>query len=225
MASTTLAKYKTRILTSIGLTGDASAWDTILTDKLNEAYEDVLLKTRCNVELATLSFTAGEDSYQLSTPPLAILTFKTTSGGSEYLMEPVSLPAIRDMQRNGTITGSPVRYYAVSGNTIVVYPTPSAADTLAIDYVPRPTAMSEAAHTPSDIQPEFHQLLEWYVLAWIGMAEEHQASGNGTFWEAKYEKGLRDMKLALRMRKGIRGRRARVGRPRYAPSDPSVITY
>lgn len=221
MASTTLAKYKTRILTTMGLTGDASAWDTILTDKLNEAYEDVLLKTRCSIDLATVSFTAGEDSYELPTQPLAILTFKTTSSGNDYPMEPVSLPEIREMQRNGT-SQSPVRCFAVSGNTLVVYPTPDSADTLAIDYVPRPTAMSDAAHTPSAIRPEYQQLLEWYVCAYVGMAEEHQASGNGAAFQAMYERGLRDMRKNMRMLGGLRKRRAVVGRRRYIPHNPST---
>lgn len=210
----TLTTLQTNVATELGLntTDDGST----ITKHLNDAVIDVLLRTRCYVTTATMSETSGTGDYTLDTGLLVANKAYVTASGTDFPMEPMGIDELIDLRLNAT-SASPARFYAVQGTLVSVYPTPSAADTVTIFYVPRPTAMSSGANDPSTatyggIPAEFHVGLELYAQWKMGSQSDDASSGQGARYKQDYEEFLRRMKRQLTHKLGAKLPRARVGR-------------
>lgn len=220
MASTTVTSYKTQITAKAGL--DTSADDALMLIWLNQAYEDIVLRTHCKVRPASLTLTAGTDTYSLPTQALAILEPYNSSSGKTGLMKPIDLTEMARKRTGQTSTSGTILYYVLMGDLLELYPAPSTGDTLNLWYVPRPTALSSGSDTPSDIPSEYHKLLEFFALA--EAYEYHRKMSLMTYNKGLYEQGIKGMIKMLRGRQG-RTDRIVVGYPerrRELPRDPSA---
>ena len=219
MASTTLAQYRTRVSAKLGLQIGAGDDQTLIDSWLNEAYEDIVLKTHCKQRRATMALTSGTYDYTLPTQAMAILEVQNTASSIDYGMVRVDLEEMMRMRR---ATGTPPAYFYYSeGDLITVYPTPGSGETMTVYYVPRPTALSASSDAPTDIPGEYHKLLEWYALAEGAEYDNHQPSSFGLTWRTFYENGLREMRRLLKMRGGTRIAPAQVRAKRVVIHDRS----
>ena len=194
----------------LGLDTTASSTEETLVDRwLNEGVVDVLLRARVNVNCGDLTLTADTWKYTLPTTALAIQDIiYTAEDGTTGTWVRVTPADILRFRTATPATGSRVRYYALNGNDLLmVYPTPSSADTLTIYYVPRPTAMSASSHDPSNetyggIPSEYHKAIELFALAQAAEYTDHQPSQFGARYKAEYEGKLVEIKRAIRHKGG-----------------------
>lgn len=201
---TTLANFRTRVSAKIGLDNTASSADQSLVDSwINEGIVDVLCETQCNVDSQTVTPGASAD-YALSASVLGIIDMYTTSGGTDDPLDQVSVSDLLEMRRNGsTSTGGSVVSYALAGTDLVLfYPTPAAADTFTMYYVPKPTAMSGSADDPSSaslggIRSDFHKAIEFYALAEAADYDDDGSSAQGERYLARYENELGKIRRKL----------------------------
>lgn len=215
----TLATLRNVISAKIGLDNTGSSSDQALMDEwINQGVLDVMVRTRCTVLPAVLTLTAGADDYELDPDILRILDATVGSVG----LERRSPEDILRLRRAATSGGS-ARFYAVNGaNLLMVYPTPSAGDSITFYYIPRPLALSDPDDTPEDIPAEFHKLVEWYALAEAADYDDDGSSGIGSQYIGRYEKGIAEARRAISQKGGVRlapnipGRRSRI-----SPSVPS----
>jgi hypothetical protein len=221
LPSTTLAQYRTRIASKIGLDNSTSGDQTLIDSWVNEGYEEVMLETKARVAISTTDLTEGRENYTL---PSAIMTIlKITNSTNSLHMERVTMEDLIDMQENGGVSAPPCRYYAVSGaNLITVYPTPGAGETLKIIYVPRPAALAASSDVPSEIPAEFHKAIEFYALREAADYDDDQSSYIGRYYDTQYKEYLKKLKRHVFMKGGSRLPTSRLNRGyRTLAHDPS----
>lgn len=157
-------------------------------------------------------------------PPLQILHVKTQGTGSSRLLTRLSLTELLDKQTSTPATNSPVTHYAVSGwDRIHFYPTPDSAEVIDVAYVPTPKTLSNSAATPDEIPPQFHKMVEGYML-WKGASyDDDSTSGFGQQYQLQFERDLQAFRKYLAKRGGTRLSRAVVGnRSRSIRSSPDI---
>lgn len=199
-----------KVQMKLGLDSTASSSEeTQLIAWINEGVIDVLLRARVNVNSATMSLSAGAGDYTLDSTTLAIQDVSyTTASGTTGRLTRVTPDDILRFRTATPATGAQVGYYALSGHDLLmVYPTPSSADSLTIYYVPRPTALSATANDPSSetyggIPSEYHKAIELYALAQAAEYTDHQPSQFGARYQAMYESKLLEIKRAMRHKGG-----------------------
>src|SRR5574338_1345065 len=145
----TLAQIRNEVARVIGLDSTAAGADETLVDAwTNEAILDILLQTRCYVAVATTPVTANVADYTLDSAILHVVDCYLASSGTTYRLEQVSPQKLLDMRITANSqASSPASHFAVSGSSLLLlYPTPSSADTMSLYYVPRPAPMSSGSH-------------------------------------------------------------------------------
>lgn len=197
---------------------------------LNEAYEDIVLRTHCKVSHGTVQTTANEWRYDLPTAALDILElWVEDADGRRLEFERTDAEHLLRLRTALTVDdGGALRYFAVEGsNFLLVWPTPSSVVTINLLYVPRPTSMSATADTPSYVPAEHHKALEYYAL-WQAAQGNHEAiSQMGEYYRSLYEGrdgngGILDRIRTHRRRRGGRSLGpVRLYRPNNV-SNPSV---
>lgn len=227
-----LTQLRTQVQKKLGLDTTVSGSEESLVDSwLNAGIVDVLMRTRCNVNCADMTFTAGTWKYTLPTSALSVLDMNVTSAtdGQGNSIQRTTPAEILRMRNQSTSTGTRVTWYALNGNDLLmVYPTPAATDTLEIFYVPRPTAMSATGNDPSTetyggVPSEYHHAIELYALGQGGEYTDHAPSQFGARFKAEYQAWLVDIRRAARRKGGRNAGRAVIGASRaYVPSNPST---
>lgn len=220
----TLANFRQSIAYELGLDNTTSSTDqTEIDRRINEGVTKVLSRTHCKVVCADLTMTSGTWKYTLPTSSLAIKEVWITSSGQNYRLERVTTDEILDFRTSTTDSNSPSRYYAVEGaNLLLVWPTPSAADTLEIFYVPSPATLSSSSDTPSEIPSEYHTAVERYALWKLSSAVDDVTSAQGQRYRDEYEQELYQLRKHLRNKGGRRLAPAKVGRRPIVPHDNSA---
>lgn len=223
----TLSDLQTEVseeIGSINATEDA----TKINRFLNRGVRDFLLRSGVKVSSATMDLTADQNDYTLDDEVLDIKNVSLASGGSDYRFEQVSPQELLDMRRGETSSNSPAMHYALNGSDLfMVYPTPAAADTITIYYVKKPTEMSSAANDPSTatyggIPVVFHDALALYAMWKLASFDDDQSSAQGQRYKDEYMERVRDARRNVATKGNARMPRARVGRRRLAPHDPSA---
>src|SRR3990167_2858741 len=202
----TLAQLRSRISAELDLDNTASGAEQVLIDaRCNEAVTEILYKTRCRVGLATMALIAPPDDYTL---PTGILAVQRIVDSNDFPLVQTSPEELHQLRRTGatTTTDTTTLRYAVDGaNLLMVYPTPSAASTLTVYYVPKPTAMSDGAHDASNatyggIPSEFHHLIEFYACSRLASYDDDQSSAQGERYTVSFERGIQEMRRRLAQR-------------------------
>ncbi len=228
MAALTLANYRSRVSSRLGLDTTASGSEATLLDAyVNDGYEDFLQRTACWIERSTVTTTAGTADYDMDQDIMQIVElYLTASGASEStLMQRVSPVEILDYRRASSDAESPSRRYATQGhNMLMLWPTPDAVDTLTIYYVPRPSTMSASTDTPSLVPPQYHRALEFYALAEMADYDDDQSSAMGESYLARYEQLVVRCRAEASRMGSRRLPPARVGRRRQWSWDPGRDT-
>lgn len=212
----TLTDFRSRISAKLGLDNTVAGDQPLIDSWVNEGVAEVLTRSRVNVAVATMTLTAAAYDYTLPTQILALDEIFIADSVSSvlYRMNRKSAQEILDMRIGSQLQGAPpVRFYALNGTSLLmVFPTPAAADTLTIYYVPRPATLSAGADTPSDIPSEWQKVIEYYGL-WQGAQYINDApSQNGNTYRALYEDELAKLKKAALHRGGRKLSPAVVGR-------------
>ena len=199
----TLAQFRTRVSSKIGLDNTAGSADQSLVDSwISEGVVDVLRETGCNIDSTTVTPGASAD-YALGVSVLGIIDMYTTSGGTDNRVEQMTVPDLLEMRRNGSTTSGPTVYYALAGTDLMLfYPTPAAADTFTMYVIPKPTAMSVSSDDASSaslggVRTEFHKAIELYALAEAADYDDDGSSAQGARYRERYHEELGRIKRSL----------------------------
>jgi hypothetical protein len=178
---------RTRVAQMLSLSTTALSNDLIEIDaRLDQAYEDILVRTRCKVNCADLVLTAGEWKYTLPTGILAIT--EIWAPDSDLPFERTTTERILKLQRGVQSLSDGVRYYGTEGmNLLLIWPTPTETQEIDLFYVPRPGDWSDGDDSPSYIPAEFHRALEYYALWHLAGRENDSQSVQGERWRIYYE--------------------------------------
>lgn len=226
----TLTQLETNVGSELGL--DYTGADkTLLDQRLNQAVRRVLLDTMCYVTSATMSESAGAGDYTLDSNILRVVGWQWSGTNSLYSVpQRTSVPEILRLRSaaQASSTTYPASFYAVSGsNLLMVYPTPAAADTITIYYVPKPTEMSSASHDPSSatyggIPVEYHDAIEFYALWRLASFADDSSSAQGERYHQLYDAEIKRIRKEVRWHGGAPPKAvANPRRRRLAPHDPS----
>lgn len=205
-----------RVAAAIGLsvTGEEL---TLLQEWADEAVVDVLLRTHCRVELGDITLSAGVGDYRLDTNVLAVEERSIT--GATYGYNVVSLGDIYEMRlRDAAAPVDQIIALAVEGDLMLVYPTPTATQTIRYVYVAKPTAMTSDSHDPSTstyggIPTEYHDCIETYMLREAAKYDGKTTSPTWAEYDSDYDKKCAYARKETR-KKAKRGLlAARVGYP------------
>lgn len=199
----TLAEFRTSVAGELGLTNTVAGDQTAIDAWINQGVVDVMLRTNCQMEPATMSLTAGTGDYELDTAVLKIYDAYVSVATVPYWMEYTSVDQILAMRRTTTANVSPAQYYSLGGaNLFMVYPSPQSADTVTIYYLPRPATLSAATATPSEIPAEFHSCVEYYAFYRGASFTDDTSSRGGADYLQRYEFLIRQMKRDI----GLKGK-------------------
>lgn len=226
----TLADFRTAVSALVGLSGEVGGNEESYVDRwVNQGIVDFLLQTQCHVNCATLSFSSGVSNYNLPTAALAIqdVTYQSAAASTTSRLQRVSPQEILRLREQSSNSSSVVSYYALNGNDLLmIYPTPSASDTLSIYYVPRPTALSVSSHDPSNesyggIPSEYHEAIEYYAAWKAADFDDSVSTQKGLMYQQQYLARLRQYRKAILRRGGRHLGRVIIGRSALRASNRS----
>jgi hypothetical protein len=204
----------------LGLDNTAASDDQVEIDRrVNAGVTDVLLRTSCKVTSATMTETDGSGDYTLDAAIMDVKEWKFANASLSVVPERVSVEEILRRRAWTTSSASPASAYALAGsNLLMVWPTPSADDTITVYYVPRPVLLTADSDTPSEIPEEFHPTVEQYALWKLGSMTDDSSSGNGETYRIQYEgRDGRGGEIA-RIRRHVVQKGGRLGRAQLHPS-------
>lgn len=226
----TLATLRRAVQQKIGLDSTASGTEeTLLDEWINEGVVQVLLRTRCNVNAATITLTADTEDYNIDTDILAIndIAYSSATDGTRGTLQRTTPEQIIYFRTSTPATTPRVAYYALNGNDLfMVYPTPQAADSLTVYYTPRPTAMSVTSHDPSNetyggVPTEYHKAIEYYALWQAADYDDDTSSQVGEYYRVLFEQYLVQIRKQALRKSGRYLGPAVVGKRRSPVPSPS----
>lgn len=214
-----LSQFETAVANELGL--DATNEKTTIDDAINVAVQRVLEDTHCYVKETDFTGWDGTSSnYTLDSSILDIVEVQLTSTGTVYQLERLSIVDLLERRRTGQPTGSPTRYYAVSGaNLLMFYPAPGTGDTLTVYHVPVPAALSASGDDPSTaanggVPQILHEGIFLYACSKLASYDDDQTSAQGQRYRDWYKEEITRYKEILRKRGGTRNARAVVNAKR-----------
>jgi hypothetical protein len=198
---TTLAQFRSVVSSKVGLDNTTAGDQGFIDLWVNEGVTDVLLRTDCRVRCATLTLTAGTWKYTVDAAIMKIMKAWLTNNTGGYELERMAVDDIVAMQLASATAVSPAQYYGFDGSDfLVIYPTPSTADTLNIFYVPRPATLSLSSDTPSEIPSEYQKAVEFYALREAADMSDDGTSQMGMQYLQLYEQWIKRIKKWVQMR-------------------------
>lgn len=227
----TLSELETSVAGETGFNLTLDADKALVDRRLNQAVRKVLLDTRCYVTTATMDETSGTGDYMLDTDILLVVALQWSTSTATYSMpERVSPEEILRLRASASSVSSayPAAVYAVAGsNLLMVWPTPSSADTVTAVYVPRPTEMTADAHDPSNvtyggIPAEYHDAIEFHAMWRLGSYADDQSSAQGERYRQLYDNEVKEIRKAVRAHGGRPGRAVLHPSRRRLPSRNDV---
>lgn len=214
-----LSQFETAVANELGLS--TTNEKTTIDDAINQAVQRVLEDTHCYVKETDYTGWDGTSlNYTLDAAILDIVEVQLTSTGVTYPLERLSIIDILERRRTGQPSGSPTRFYAVSGaNLLLFYPAPGANDTLVTYYVPVPTALSAGTDDPSTttlggVPTILHEAIFLYACSKLASYDDDQTSSQGQRYRDWYKEEITRYREILRKRGGTRNARAVVNEKR-----------
>jgi hypothetical protein len=178
---------------------------------------EVLLETHAVIETGITALTPNVNLYTIDPLVLVVVYAQSFSGSQAYDIEVMQLERLRVLQRaQGT---SPVTALAIEGDRLYVYPTPSQADTITWDFVPRPTQpLTNPSDDPSTasfgrLPTEYHRAIEYYMLWQAGEYDDKKIAQSP---DDLFKRFIAECGRVRRNRQGKQGRapmRPMVGYP------------
>ncbi len=222
----TLAQFRTAVAGRIGLDNTVAGDQPDIDLWVNQGVTDVMMRTACQLLPGSMGLTVGVNDYTLDPAILKIYDMYLLSSGVPYWLEFTSVDNILMYRRATVANVSPVQFYAVGGSDLLmVYPTPSLADTLYTYYIPRPATISAASATPTEIPSEFHKAIEYYALAQAADQTDDTTSQGGQTYLQQYELWIHRIKRWVAFKGNHRQPRAVVRRNRMAIPFHDRSTY
>lgn len=218
---------------SLGLDDTASSDELTLMQRwVNRGIVDVLMKTRCYMDIGTMTLTAGKTDYRLDSAILVVnqITVPDTAGNAIEL-DSINMNDILPYLSSQIATTATPLYASIEGTFMRVAPPPSSAAVLTYLYVPKPTEIPADGTTGSDsldpstpayggIPTEYHDALVMYLL-W--KAAEYDDKGGGFFrgkafapgsaYQQEYEGRIDEIKKEHRRKAGRGMHAGKVGYP------------
>lgn len=227
-----LATLRLRVYRKLGLDQTASGdEETAVTSWLNEGVLNVLLDTHCYIDTTTLDLVAGTYDYDLQA---TLATAGTGMLEINKLIDSAGIPFLRvspeeiyDKRRaSGATASSGTRRYAMDANLLMIWPTPSTAETITLYGVPYPAALSATADDPSSVTkggvPEWlHKAIEYYALAEGADYDDDFSSQMGDRYRNLYGQEIAKFRMRQAKRGGRKLSRSRFTRRKHASHDPS----
>ena len=220
----TLADFRTMVAAKIGLDNVPDGDQPLIDIWVNNGVVQTLTRGHSNVYPGSMALTPGFSDYGLPTEILALeeMTISPVGDTSTWPMERKSPREILDMRMYASGGTPPSRYYALNGAVLLmVYPTPSAADTLNIYYIPRPKPLTQPTDSPTDIPAEWHTVVEYYACWQAAQFTDSTTTQEGNLYRALYESELKAFRTASLGRGGRTLSRAHVGHRPSVVGSPS----
>jgi hypothetical protein len=199
---------------------------------LNDTYLTVVERSRLNTKSATITLTSGQSDYSVATD-FAIsdlvaprsLTYTASGNVGAVSLFPVSLDTIFSYREAVAASSGTGQVYAFWGkDTIALWPTPSAADTLVITYDYRPDLMSLDDDEPDAVPVEYHYVIEDGAIARSARfrpgLKDLASEAN-----ARYQAGVGELLRHRNRRQGAMPRQVTVGRRRFPLRRGNDVYY
>lgn len=214
----TLAEIRSRVSAKLGFDTTAAGAEEVLIDGwANEAVLQILLETKVYIQAGTFSLSANTAEYDIQKNNTSILLIDQFVDSNSIPLIRVQEADIFDLRRASAVASSGQRRWALFGAGLLsIWPTPSAAETLTMYYVARPTAMSSGTHDPASqtyggIPSEYHKAIEFYCL-WQGADyDDDSTSAQGDRYFGQYQLWLSKIRKDMKIKGGRRQPRAKVG--------------
>lgn len=203
----TLGSLRTAVTQKLGL----SASDQPLVDQwILEGIIDVLVRTSCHVECATLMTSPGVGDYTIDADVLSIEEIVFGAGSAEA----VAPRTLLDLRANGG--GSGTRFALEGSNLLMLYPTPSAVETIKIYFTRAPRQMTAPSDDPANpvfggVPLEYQKAIEFFALREGADYDDDRSSAVGQAYDQELEREYQKIRRHMNRRLG-RMPRARVGR-------------
>jgi len=221
------ALLRQRVSGAIGLSNTAGGTEQLLIDGwLEEAVEQFLIDTKCSIDTASMSLTAGIGDYALPASALAIQhLWIVAADGTITILDPTSTQDILERRRFGA-TGYGPQVYAVEGYDFLrIQPVAqSSSDVLHFDYVPAPGAwVSPTTLTPPFVPSWGHPAIEEYAKWKAADWDDDTSSKIGERYQQGYQVEVKKARMRLTRMAGKWGP-ARIGKSsrRNIPARPGV---
>lgn len=197
---------------------DTAATDerTLLVKWANDGVVKVLIQTGCHVEIGDMPLTIAKAEYRTDATMLSAKDFRSANSPNSTI-ELISMGQML-VQQLSAQSGSPIRQVAIDGDFLIVYPTPSVADTIRWIYVPKPTRMTADANdlavvTYGGIQEEYQDAVEMYMVWQAGLYDDKRAPEPPKELFAQFRLRCNEIKNELRKKGGVKQKRPIVGYP------------
>jgi len=211
-----LTTFRLRIQSTTGLASASPGHyeQTLVDGWVNEGITQFLMRTKAVKKTASLALTAGQGDYTIDPN---VIAFEDAYIGNSMLKN-VDTQDIRRWRLNPSYSpAGSVGCFAYEGQTIMLYPTPVAADVLHMVYVPEPLAPLVGGNDdPSGagfgfIPNEYHPTIEAYAKWKAGEYANDQPSQNGQVWKQEWEAGVVSTRSLETRKAGVNVRRATPG--------------
>lgn len=213
-----LTSLRTQVAAPLSLNTSDTDELALIDQWINDGVVHVLAETGAKVSTATAVVTASEPDYELDDDILRILWIQTSDS---YELLPSTPDEILRRRLNGV--SDTCREYAVNGaNLLMLYPTPAAAATLTIYYVPRPATLASGSDSPSELPAEYHYAVVLYAL-WRGADyDDDQTSAQGSRYMQLFDAELARCKARQNKKRGRRLAPARVSTRARIPARNDI---
>lgn len=213
-----LTGFRTEVAAKLSLNTSDSAELALIDQWINDGCAYVASEAKTSVAVATAAVAADDRDLEIDTDILRLLWIESSDG---YELEVADATEIQQRRLNNPAADS-VRLYALEGNMLMLFPTPSTALTLTIYYVPRPATLDDGADVPIEIPAEFHRIVTLYAL-WQGADyDDDQSSAQGARYKQLLDEQIAFMRGRLNRRRGRRLASARVSTRSRIPSRNDI---
>lgn len=218
----TLGTLRTHVGEKFGMDyANAGTEQTLLTDWANEGVLQYLADTGLHAVTSTIAVTAGVGDYALPFQTGSIIIHQMWATDVSSLnapLEPISPNEMIVLRRS--VGSDTVRYYAIQGDLLMLYPTPTANGNIQMIHTPIPTALANAGDDLATLSlggiPARFQIAVEYWMSWrAGSHTKDSGSGNGQMYLQLYEQQVGKDRGRQRRASGKRLAPAKVGPPSW----------
>lgn len=196
----TLLDLETRVGAKLGMDpANVSDEKTLIDSWINAGRDRVLLLVRPHVAIAELDLAADEGDYDLPPEVLALNEFTIALDDDTPPMQRVAPARILALRRYDDVDLDDPRYFALDGDKLMIYPTPSSARVVTFYYVPQVTDLSAPTHDPSNVTyggiPKiWHYAIELWACAQAGDQDDDQSSAQGQRYRQEFLEEIKTLR-------------------------------